>query len=325
MSYIARSACGLFVSIGVVALMLPDRTFAQTSSSSDVLKLVVPFPAGVTIDTLARSLAISLAQELGRPAIVDNRAGAAGNIGTEAVVNAKPDGNTLLVTVNSAITVNPFIYRNLKFDPTRDLLPVANLTVGGYVLVANPKLSYRTVSDLIKAAKAGPYSISFSSYGVGSNSHVCMEMLKAATGVRLRHVPYKSGSVNDLIGGHVGVGFENIASTVGFIKQSKLTVLALSDERLPLLPDVPAVAETLPGYACNAWVGVFAPKATPPAVLKQLSDAVVKVAGDTSFVEQATLLGNVSRPLGMEAFARLVKEDTERMRNVLMPLNIQAD
>lgn len=298
---------------------------AQIREGHQPLRLVVPFPAGTTIDLLARELSTKLSPILGRPVVVDNRAGASGNIGTQHVVNSAPDGLTLLVTVHSSVTINPLIYQNLKFDPLKDLIPVANLITGGYLLVGRDGLP-RQADALVAAGTSNPEAITYASYGFGSMAHVCMEQFQATTGARFRHVPYKGAFISDLLAGHVDLAFENIATAAQHVPQKKLHPIALSYKRLDkLLPGVPAVSERYPGFECYAWVGVLAPKGVPAAIRQQLNQEINKIVNTPSFEALAETSGASPAPMSVPEFAQFIRADAEKWRKVIPPLNIRLD
>lgn len=298
---------------------------AQQPPAGPAVRLVVPFPAGTTIDILARDLAAKLPAALGRPVVVDNRAGASGNIGTDYVVNAPADGSTLLVTVHSSVTINPLIYEKLRFNPLVDLVPVANLITGGYLLAAGPKVPHRTVSELVAAGKQNPGAITYASYGYGSMAHICMEKFQASTGARFRHVPYKSAFMSDLLAGHVDIAFENIGAAIPQVEQKKLTPIALSHTRLQRLPGVAAVSEAVPGFECYAWVGVLAPKGLPAGTQRRLSDEINKIVRAQAFTTLAEGLGSTPAPMDVDQFGAFIRADADKWNKLIPPLNIKLD
>ncbi|MDB5872080.1 MAG: tripartite tricarboxylate transporter substrate binding protein [Ramlibacter sp.] len=297
--------------------------FAQQGQTGPI-KFVVPFPAGTTIDVLARDLSVKLPAVLGRPIIVENRAGAGGNIGTEYVAGAPPDGSTFLVTVHSPLTINPMIYEKLRYN-TADFVPIANLILGGYILVANNNTPYKTLADLIAAGKQKPDTITFASHGFGSMTHICMEQLEAATGARFRHVPYKNLFAGDMMSGVIDMGFDNLGSTIPNVNAKKLTPLALSYKRMTQLPGVPALSESVSGYECYSWVGVLAPKGTPIAIQRRMNEEINKIMATPAFGTLVETMGTTLAPTTLEQFAEFYKADADKWRKLIPPLNIKLD
>jgi len=312
--------------LSILGPMIACQAAAQAAADKPVMKLVVPFAAGTPTDVTARMVAQGMAKSLGRTVIVDNRPGAAGSIATEAVAKAPADGNTVLLTVNSTVTINPILYTRLRYDPMKDLAPVALVGKGGYLLVTSPKSGLGSVGELVKAARERPGKVNYASYGVGSMSHMCAEMFQAVAGVRLFHVPYKAGSMNDILGGQVDAGFEPMASAIPHVAQKKLNGLATTSAgRVEALPGVPALGEAFPGYECTGWVGVLVPAKTPGDVRGAIESAVLKVAATAEFSRQMKEMGSEAVPGSASDFGRLVREDHEKWQRVLAPLHLQLD
>jgi tripartite-type tricarboxylate transporter receptor subunit TctC len=292
------------------------------------LRLIVPFTPGTGIDLIARTVGPKLGERLGRPVVVDNRAGASGNIGTEAVVRAPPNGSTLLVSVNTVV-MNRGLYPNLPFDPVKDLVPVTLTSRGQLLLVASPQSGYRTAADLIAAAKRRPGSINYASPGVGTPHHLAMELFKSITGTYLTHIPYRgtAPAVTDLLGGQVQVGFMPIHVALSQVRAGRLVALGIgSDKRHPLLPQVPTLAEAGAGNIDVAmWYGIFAPPGTSPEFVgrlnRELTDILampeVRAAFETQGMDPAS-----SSP---EEFRRLVEQDAERWAQLIKARNITAE
>jgi tripartite-type tricarboxylate transporter receptor subunit TctC len=313
------------------AAVLP--AFSQTSSpaasvGAPPLRLIVPFTPGTGIDLIARTVGPKLGERLGRPVVVDNRPGASGNIGTEAVVHAAPNGSTLLVSVNTLV-MNRSLYPQLTFDPVKDLVPVSLTSWGQLVLVASPRAGFKTAADLIDAAKKRPGAINYASPGVGTPHHLSMELFKATNHIFITHIPYRgtAPAVTDLIGGQVDVGFLPIHVALPQIKAGRLVPLAIgSDKRHPLLPQVPTLAQARAGQVnVDMWYGVFAPPGTPTDVVARvnrelhdiLSSPDVRTAFQTQGMDPAT-----STP---EEFKRLVEQDAERWARVIKTQGITAE
>lgn len=292
------------------------------------LRLIVPFTPGTGIDLIARTVGPRLADKLGRPVVVDNRAGASGNIGTEAVIRSRPDGNTLLVSVNTLV-MNRSLYPKLPFDPIKDLVPVSLTSWGQLVLVASPHTGFRTATDLIEAAKKKPGAINYASPGVGTPHHLSMELFKATNHIFITHIPYRgtAPAVTDLLGGQVDVAFMPIHVAIGHVRAGKLNALAIgSSKRHHLLPQVPTVAEARAGNVnVDMWYGVFAPPGTPHDFVQKinqelheiLATADVRTAFETQGMDPAT-----STP---EEFRKLVEQDADRWAQVIRQQGISAE
>jgi tripartite-type tricarboxylate transporter receptor subunit TctC len=306
------AACALTV-FGAVAQPAPAP--AQVP-----LRLIVPFTPGTGIDLIARTIGPRLSERLGRPVVVENRAGASGNIGTEAVVRSRPDGLTLMVSVNTLV-MNASLYPKLPFDPVKDLVPVSLTSWGQLLLVANPKAGLRTAADLVKAAKANPGRINYASPGVGTPHHLSMELFKATNGVFLTHIPYRgtAGAVTDLLGGQVDTMFLPIHVALPYVKAGRLIALGVgSDQRHPLLPDVPTLAEAHAGKVNVAmWYGVFAPPGTAPELRDILALPEIRTAFQTQGMDPAG-----STP---EEFHKLVAQDAVRWAALIKSQHITAD
>lgn len=300
----------------------PDAAATQAP-----LRLIVPFTPGTGIDLIARTVGPRLGERLGRPVVVDNRAGASGNIGTEAVVRAAPNGATLLVSVNTLV-MNRSLYPQLPFDPVKDLVPVSLTSWGQLLLVASPKSGIRSAARLVADAKRRPGAINYASPGIGTPHHLSMELFKTTTGVYLTHIPYRgtAQAVSDLLGGQVDVMFLPVHVALPQIRSGKLVALAIgSDRRHPLLPDVPTLAEARVGKVnVDMWYGVFAPPGTSPELVTRvnrelreiLATPEVRAAFETQGMDPAS-----STP---EEFRRLVEQDAERWARVIKLQDIKA-
>ncbi|MGQ3353636.1 MAG: tripartite tricarboxylate transporter substrate binding protein [Phreatobacter sp.] len=243
------------------------------------LKLVVPFPAGGSTDVIARIAAEGLGGRLGVPVVIENKPGAGGTIGASQVAKAAPDGHELLVA-SVSISTNHHIFKNLPFDPLKDLAPVSLIATVPNVLLVGPHVSMRSTADLIAAAKAAPGKITYGSAGIGTSAHLAAELFCQMTGVTMTHVPYRGTgpALNDLIGGRLDVMFDILTAVVQQVKAGTVRALAVTTPgRNPLLPELPPVADSLPGFEVTTWNGVFAPAATPAAVIDSLSASIVQV------------------------------------------------
>jgi tripartite-type tricarboxylate transporter receptor subunit TctC len=300
----------------------------QPAGSGAPLKLVVPFTPGTGIDIVARTVGPRLSQRLNRPVIVENRTGASGNIGTEAVVRAPADGNTLLVSVNTLV-MNRSLYPHLSFDPVKDLVPVALTSWGQLILVTHPGTRFKTAADLVAAAKARPGRLNYASPGVGTPHHMSMELFKQTAGVFLTHIPYRgtAQAVTDLLGGQVDAMFLPIHVALPHVKSGKLVALAIgSDKRHALLPDLPTIAQAKAGNVnVDMWFGIFAPPGTPAddvnRLNRELKDILASPEVRTAFQTQG-MDPAWSTP---DEFKRLVARDADRWARLVRSANIKAE
>jgi tripartite-type tricarboxylate transporter receptor subunit TctC len=301
---------------------------APAAPSEAPLRLIVPFTPGTGIDLIARTVGPKLSQRLGRAVVVDNRPGASGNIGTEAVVRARPDGNTLLVSVNTLV-MNRGLYPKLAFDPVRDLVPVSLTSWGQLLLVTHPRSGFKSAGELVQAAKARPGALNYASPGVGTPHHMSMELFKQTAGVFLTHIPYRgtAPAVTDLLGGQVDAMFLPIHVALPQIKAGKLVALGIgSDKRHELLPNVPTLAEAKAGKVnVDMWYGIFAPPGSSPEFVARLNRELkeilalpeVRTAFESQGMEPAT-----STP---QEFSRLVTMDAQRWQQLVTAQNIKAE
>ena len=266
--------------------LLATLAFTATSALAQSfptkpVKLIVPFPPGGAVDAYARTIQPALAENLGQPIVIENKTGASGMIGTEAVAKSAPDGYTLVVGNIATFAMNVGIYRKMPYDPVKDLTPIMHTVKVNYVVVVNPEVPVKTVAELIAYAKANPGKLSYGSSGSGSAQHMAAELFKARAGVDITHVPYKGTGalVGDLIAGHVSLAFADQASMMPQVKAGKLRALAVGGlQRSPDYPDIPTIAESgnLPGFEAVAWQGIAGPAGLPPAIVKRLNEAFLK-------------------------------------------------
>lgn len=236
------------------------------------IRVVMPFPPGNSGDLLARAISKQLADQMGQPVVVDNKPGNTGHVGGDLVAKSKGDGYTLLVTVSSAVTVSPNLLKNLPYDTTTDLVPIGIIALIPSVLVASSSQPYATIEELVAYGKAHPNTLSFASYGIGSNLHLAGEQLKGKGNFTAQHIPYNASQLMpDLLSGRVSFMYDSASTVLPYIKSGRLKALAVSSEDpLLSLPGIPPVGKAYPGLSFNAWVGMFAPRGTPPAVLAKL-------------------------------------------------------
>src|SRR6059058_3082630 len=258
----------------LLAATLPaaSRLFAQAPGT---VRILVGAPPGGTTDTMARSIAPELGRALGRTVVIDNRPGAGGNLAAEAVARAAPDGTTLLMSFTSH-AINATLYPHLPFDPEKDFTPLTMVSTTPAVLVANPSLPANNLRELIALAKAKPGKLNFAIGALGSSVHLAGEAFKMMSGTYIVNIPYKgtSPAIQDVLAGQVEMMFANVGNAQQYIKAGRLKALGVtSPKRLPQFPDVPAIAEVLPGYQSNAWFGLFGPAKMPPEIARRISDA----------------------------------------------------
>ena len=305
-----------------VALSRPAG--AQTYPARTV-RLIVGLPPGSAPDIVARLVAHWMAQRLGQPFVVDNRPGAGTNIATEAVVRATPDGYTLLL-VTAGNAINTSFYRHLDFNFTSDIAPVAPVGRTPFVMVVNPSVPAKTLPEFIAYAKANPGKINLASPGVGGANHIFGELFQLLSGVRLVHVPYRGSLFPDLLAGQVQVYFGAIPPLLAHIRTGQLRALAVTTtSRVAVLPEVPAMDEFLPGYEASGWLGIGAPKNTPPAIVDRLAKQIV--AFQTEPDTRTRLLSSGVEPLRMTpaAFGKFIAAETEKWAKVVKFAGIKAD
>jgi tripartite-type tricarboxylate transporter receptor subunit TctC len=298
-----------------LALALAIGSVNAESYPAKTVTVIVPHGPGGANDAVARPFAHKIGANLGQAFVVDNRAGAGGNIGTGAAARSARDGYTLLLTVGSSHTINPSLYKSVPFDPVKDFEPIGLIGTAPYVLVVNPSLPVKTVQDLVALAKSKPGEINMASAGNGTLDHLLGEMFKTAAGVNLAHVPYKGASAanTDLVSGQVSVTFTSWPSVMSFVNSGKLRVIAVASEsRSPLLPNVPTIAETVPGVSAVSWYGLFAPAGTPPEIVAKLRTETTKVLNDKGFQETLKGQGAEVASASVGKFVDLIKADLQK-------------
>jgi tripartite-type tricarboxylate transporter receptor subunit TctC len=318
----------LHLAAGAAALPAASRIAWAQAYPARPVHVIVPQAAGSSSDITARLIGQFLSDRLGQQFIIDDRPGAGGNIGTEAAVHAPADGYTLLL-VNSQNAINATLYDKLSFNFMRDIAPVAGLTLVPLVMAVSASFPAKTVPEFIAYAKANPGKINMASAGVGGPQHVAGELFKFMAGVDMVHVPYRgtTPAVTDLLAGQVQVMFDVTPTAVPQIRGGKLRALAVTTaKRLDVLPDVPTVADFLPGYEATAWVGVGVPKDTPPAVIGALNEAINAALVDEKIKAQLADLGVLMLPpASAAAFGKFVADETEKWGKVIKSAGIRAD
>jgi len=301
------------------------HAYAQEYPSRNVT-IIVPFPAGGGNDIFARLIGQRLAAAFGRTVIVDNRPGASGNIGAEAVVRAAPDGHTILYG-NANVATTQVVPPKPAFDPQRDLAPVSMTVLIPFVLVAHPSLPVRNVKDLVELARSKPGGLTFGSQGVGSGGHVLGEMLRMQTGAPFVHVPYRGAgpAVTDLSAGNIDLLFSSYASAIGQVQGGKLRVIRwTAPKRSPTLPDVPTMTDAgYPGVELVVWHGIMAPLGTPPEIVKKLNEEFTKAALSPDVVQKAAAQGVEMSTTSPEEFAKLIAADFGNLGKVIRDAGIK--
>ncbi len=309
--------------------LAPFATTAQAQPyPAKPVRLMVPWAAGGTTDILARILGQKMAEKWGQPVVVENRGGAAGNIGTEAVVRAPADGYTLLLGTMSTHAMNQFLYAGMNFDPVKDLAPISLVANVATVLVVHPSLPVNNVNELIALAKSKPGQLNFASGGVASFNQLCAELLKMTAKIDIVHVPYKGGgpAVADLVGGKVDLLFTGAPVTISHIKAGRLKLLAVTDsKRAAALPDTPTVSESLPGFEFNNWYGIMAPAGTPRPVIDFLNAEVQRILTLSEVREKFAALGADPTPGTPERFGQVMAADAEKWGKVIKQAGVRAD
>jgi tripartite-type tricarboxylate transporter receptor subunit TctC len=305
------------------------QTDAQKQLASERFTLVAPFPPGGPIDTLARVLSEGLAKRYGQAAVVENAAGAAGNIGMDKVKRAKGDGHTLLVVPAGNLTINPTLMPNFPFKIEKDFVPVTMLAKAPNVLVAAPDSGIKSAKELVAMGKAKPGTLSYASPGVGSGLHLAGELFKQQAGIDLLHVPYKgtAPALNDVLGGSVPLMFSNLPATLPFIKNGKLVALGITEaKRSPVAPEIPTLAEQgIQGVNVTSWYGLLAPAGTPPAVVEQLAKDAAEFLSQPEVAERLKAQGMTNATMTPAAFAAAMRDETAVWAKIIKARNIVAE
>ena len=292
------------------------------------IRMIVPFPAGGGTDFVGRLVAEHLSHRLNQPIYVENRGGANGAVGLLALKQSEPDGYTIAATSDTPMTVNPWLYKNLSYDPLHDFVPVASLVRLPGMLAANPALPANSIAELIALAKQKPGSIAYGSAGVGNFSHLAMELFSLATGVKLLHVPYKGTGpmAMAIIAGEVQVEFNNVSTLLPYVQAGKLKALAVAEpRRMAQFPDWPAVAETVPGFEMAPWVGIIAPAGTPRAIVDRLTAATLAVMHDELIAKQFADQYLTVMALGPDRFEALIRSDSEKWGQLVKAAGIKME
>jgi len=307
--------------------LMPALALAQGYPDKPI-KLVVPYPPGGSTDPVARLLAQDIGSRIGQPVVVENRPGAAGSIGTEAVARAAPDGYTILLHT-SVIATDPTLKKNAPYDVKRDLAPITLAVTGPYLVVVNNNLPVKNIAELIAYAKANPGKLFYGSAGQGSSGHIIGELFKQAAGIDMTHVPYKGGgpSITGLMGGEVQLLFDTLGGSRTLAEAGKLRAIAVtSGQRSPVMPNVPTVSESgLKGFEAVYWLGIFAPAKTPQPVIDKLYREIKASLDDPVIKAKLLEQGNVAEALPPAQFAKVLDADIQRYKTVIESAKITLE
>jgi tripartite-type tricarboxylate transporter receptor subunit TctC len=317
----------LHIATGAVLLPTVSRTTWAQAYPARPVHLIVFFAAGGGNDIIGRLMAQWLSDRLGQQFVVENRPGAGGNIGTQDVVQAAPDGYTLLLS-SSPNAINATLYDNLNFNFIRDIAPVASISREPNVMVVNPSLPVKTVPEFIAYAKANQGKINYASAGIGSSQHMSGELFKMMAGIDMVHVPHRGSApaLTSLLGGQVQVMFASMPSSLEFIRADKLRALAVTTAtRADQLPDLPTVSDFLPGFEASVYYGIGAPRNTPPEIVERLNKEINAGLADSKLKARLTELGGMSLPGSPAEFGKLIASETEKWAKVIKSANIKAE
>jgi tripartite-type tricarboxylate transporter receptor subunit TctC len=309
-----------------LAALAPVAAHADAWPAKPV-KIIVPFAAGGATDVVARLLGQKLNEAWGQAVVVEDRPGAGGNIGADAVARAQPDGYTLLMTSGSIVTANPFMYKSMQFDPAKDLVGITNVASGPQVIAVTNDLPSKTLRDFISYVKANPGKVNFGSAGVGTQTHLAAENFAYAAGLEMTHVPYKgeAAALTDLVGGQIQMVTPNLGGAINLIKGGKIRALAVtSKERSKELPDVPAAAEVIPGFENAGWFGLMAPAGTPKEVVEKVYRDSAKILQSDAFKAALAKQGMVPVGNSPADFQAAIREETARWAKVIRERHLQA-
>ena len=315
------------IALAVLAIGVPTPALAQPYPGRPV-KIVVAFTAGGTTDIMARTVGQRLSEKLGQPFVVENKPGAGGNIGTESVVRAAPDGYTLIVNSVGPMAVNPTLYKNLGYNPLTDLVPIAQIADVPNVLVVHPSTGVKSMEEFIRHARDSPGQLNYASTGIGTSSHLSSHMLAARAGFQATHVPYKGAeALKDLLAGRIQFMFATIPSVIQHIRAGNLTAIAVSStQRSRSMPQVPTVAESgFPGFEAGSWFGFFAPKGTPRDVILTLNAAVNEIIAEKSVDTRLVEEGADPAAGTPERFGAFVAKEYEKWRTVVQQAGAKVD
>ena len=312
-----------------LSCLFPFAAHAGESFPSKTIRIVVPIAPGGSTDYIARVLAQKLGDRISEAVVVDNRPGAGGNIGTDLVAKATPDGYTVVAANVSSVAINQSLYRKMPYDPIKDLAPITRLAYFPNVIVVNPSFPAKSVKELIALAKAKPNSLTFASAGNGSSTHLAPELLKSMAGIQMTHVPYKGGgpALIAVISGEVSMYFSSVVAATPQINSGKVRPIAItSTKRWPTLPNVPTVAESgLPNYEALNWIGLLAPARTPPAILDWWSKHTTTILKEKDAIDKLMAQGAQADPMSREEFAKVIKAEAQKWSAVVKASGAKVD
>lgn len=302
---------------------------ARAEYPDRIVKIIVPFPAGGTTDILARIVADRLDKRLGQRFVVENRGGASGSIGTQAVAASEPDGYTLVMATINTHGINSSVFKNLPYDPVRDFAPITIVASTPNILMVHPSLGVDDVAGFVRKANAAPGAIDFGSTSLGGSPHMSGELLKVLAGIAINHVPYRGGGpmLNDLIAGHIKSGFDNLPSAIGHVRSGSVKALAVTTTtRFPSLPDVPTMAEAgIAGYDVSAWFGLLAPAKTPRPIVDKLQQTIADILAEPDMKTRMLELGGVPGGMSPDAFGEIVRREVARWPDVVAKTGVKVE
>jgi tripartite-type tricarboxylate transporter receptor subunit TctC len=326
---VKNSIVALLFVVAALGTAWAQKAGAAQGYPNKPVKLVIPYPPGGGTDTIARPLAQRLTENLGQQIVVENRGGAGGNIGMEAVARAAPDGYTIVIALTAQLAVNPSLYKKLPYDPVKDFAPITLFADGPYLLVVHPSLPVRSVKELVALARARPNEITVGSSGNGSGGHLAAELLMSMTGIKMLHVPYKGGgpALTALLSGEIQVLFSTYASGRGHIESGRIRALAVSTAKRPaVLPDLPTIAEAgVPGYDSGVWYALLAPAGTPRDIVAKLNTEIVRVLNEPQYHKM--LVNAAITPIGStpDELARHIRKEIVKWAKVVKESGARID
>jgi tripartite-type tricarboxylate transporter receptor subunit TctC len=323
---LARRALAAALTLGLAVAAGPAK--AQGSYPNKPIRLIVPYSPGGLPDTIARVVGQSLQDHIGQAVVVENRPGSNGNVAAGVIANSPADGYTFMITDGSMFSINPLLYKDLTYDRDKDFTPVASLAVAPLFLAVHPKVPVATLNEFIAHAKANPGKLNYGSSGIGSTHHLTMEAMKAALGLDLAHIPYKGTgqSVPALIGGQVEVLFSAYPSLAQFVKENRVKLIASNaGKRSPLAPDVPAIAEVIPGFDYAVLIGILARTGTPQLAIDKIATEMSNVLKQPEVLQRFTALGIEGMWRGSQDYGRMIKDENERMAKAVQAATLKPE
>ena len=319
----------LFVRVFIVFIVFIANVSAQSQPyPNKPIKIISPFATGGIADTFSRVVGQGLSESLGQPVVVENKTGGGGNIGADFVAKAPADGYTLVMGNIGSHAVNPYLIKNMPYDPLKDFEPVAYVLDAEGLLVVNPAIPVKNVNELIAYVKARPGQVSYGSGGMGTTSHLAGELFKSLAKVDMTHIPYKGNApaITDLIGGQTQIMFATMPTVLPYVKADKLRALAvIGSSRASSLPDVPTVAETLPGFDVSNWIGIFAPAGTPKPIISKLNAEIIKIMQQPAVQKRLETEGAKFKPMTPEAFGAFQKNEALKWSKTIKDAGIKPE